>query len=201
MKNSTEQSAPSTAQASVELKISELKVKSNKIDLVRLKSEIGYCLISGRLFWLPKKNPTKRQSAWNKRFAYKYADKKINKRGYRVVKFSGKYCAAHRLAWALFSGLDPQFSEIDHKNCIKTDNRPENIRLATIFDNKRNFPVQKNNLSGFKGVTSRNNGKSFIARIFVYGKSIQLGRFKTAELASLAYAAASKKLHGEFGRS
>lgn len=41
------------------------------------------------------------------------------------------YCQAHRLVWLHFHGPIPEGMTINHKNGIKTDNRPDNLELAT----------------------------------------------------------------------
>lgn len=44
----------------------------------------------------------------------------------------------HRLVWEAFNGKIPEGMEIDHINCIRDDNRLENLRLVTHKENCNN---------------------------------------------------------------
>lgn len=44
---------------------------------------------------------------------------------------------AHRVVWVHFNGPIPEGMEINHKNGIKNDNRPENLEIATPKQNVR----------------------------------------------------------------
>jgi hypothetical protein len=95
----------------------------------------------------------------------------------------------------------PDKHEIDHINLIKDDNRICNLREATRTGNVRNVGVKKHNKLGVKGVRRHLQSPSkFEASITVNGKRIYLGLYKSVEEASAAYAAASKRFHGEYGR-
>ena len=50
------------------------------------------------------------------------------------------------------------FEIVDHINRIKTDNRRENLRIVSSFENSLNQKKQKNRSSKFKGVTKISNG-------------------------------------------
>jgi hypothetical protein len=91
--------------------------------------------------------------------------------------------------------------EVDHINGNTLDNRKINLRLCDRQHNNFNMPMRKNNKTGLKGVSTYFNTPYFIARINVNGKTIQLGVFNTPEEAHKAYCVASKKYHGEFGRT
>lgn len=122
----------------------------------------------------------------------------IAKCGYRMVGINGKYHLAHRIVWLLCHGQLP-VNFIDHINGKRTDNRLENLRLASRLDNAKNRSIHKNNKCGFKGVSPR-RGK-YTATIRVNGKNKFLGDFDTPEKASDAYIAMAKKIHGEFMRN
>ena len=57
---------------------------------------------------------------------------------------------------------------------------------------------QKNNSSGFKGVSLDKRCGRWKAEIRKEKKRFYLGYFSTAEIAYTAYLAAAKKLHGNF---
>jgi hypothetical protein len=96
------------------------------------------------------------------------------------------------------SALDGKIG--DHKNSEKTlDNRRENLRVSTQAQSLMNRRKCKRNRCGAKGV-SLNNG-TYLVRIGIGGKTIYIGRRKTINEAELLYAEASKKYHGDFGRT
>lgn len=88
--------------------------------------------------------------------------------------------------------------EVDHWNHIGTDNRRENLRLATPFENRCNTPLRKDNTSGFKGVYWDKLRRKWSAEITHKGKKLHLGRFDTKEEAFEAYCKAGQERHGEF---
>ena len=61
--------------------------------------------------------------------------------GYRAVKImvdgSQTTTRAHRLVWRHFQGPIPEGLTINHKNGIKSDNRPDNLELATYAEQTR----------------------------------------------------------------
>jgi hypothetical protein len=89
----------------------------------------------------------------------------------------------------------------EHRNMDSLDNRDENLRIATVSQNNCNRRAQRNNKSGFKGVSWCNRDKKWIAHISISGKQIHLGMFDNPELAFAAYCAAAQQLHGEFART
>lgn len=116
--------------------------------------------------------------------------------GYRVISYNGGHIQAHRLVWAFVHGAWPD-SPIDHVNCIRSDNRPENLRKASSSQNAINSPQPK--ASGLpRGVCFCKSTGRYRAAIKVLRKVTWLGRFDTVEQAANAYAEAARKLHGEF---
>ena len=67
--------------------------------------------------------------------------KNLNSRGYiqMSLRKNGKtyFCRAHRIVWTYFNGEIPDDKEINHKNGVKTDNRPENLELVISSENKK----------------------------------------------------------------
>jgi len=95
----------------------------------------------------------------------------------------------------------PAEMHVDHISGDGLDNRQANLRLATRAQNSQNQGLSRLNTSGLKGVSWCKRDGGWSATIGAGGKSQYLGRHDTAELAHAAYCEASKRLHGEFGRT
>jgi hypothetical protein len=64
---------------------------------------------------------------------------------------------------------------------------PENCRWVTQTMQCRNQRIQKNNTSGYKGVSYYKKSGSYRTYINIKSKRIHLGSFKTAEEGAIAY--------------
>lgn len=122
--------------------------------------------------------------------------------GYIQFSVDGRNYHGKRLAWLYMTGEWPP-EEVVHKDRNRTNDRWNNLRLATHAQNMANRSVHSNNLLGVKGVRfdARMKRRPFRARIMVDGKPIHLGYFETQEAASGAYQAAAERHFGEFARS
>jgi len=117
--------------------------------------------------------------------------------GYIYFNLKYRKYLAHRVAWFYMTGEWPE--EVDHINGNPSDNRWENLRLATHRQNLANTGLRATNSTGYRGV-SKNRGK-YQAQIRIDGKRIMLGRFDTPEEASEVYEAKARELFGEFHRA
>lgn len=114
--------------------------------------------------------------------------------GYRRISVKNVEYVAHRLAWLIHYGSWPAL-QLDHINAVKSDNRIENLRLATnAQQNMHKVGYSKDGLP--KGVAR--NLKKFMAQITIDGKYKYLGTFDTAEQAHAAYCSVAREAHGEF---
>lgn len=109
---------------------------------------------------------------WNSKLAEKPAGSDAGQ-GYLKVRLIYGMVPVHRVIWALMTGEWPV--EVDHLNRDRADNRWANLRSVQRLENARNHGVQKNNTSGFPGV-SRRDGK-WRVRIGEGGKRTNLGSF------------------------
>lgn len=88
--------------------------------------------------------------------------------------------------------------DVDHINRIRTDNRKENLRIATRTQNLINSKLSPKNTTGYKGVCWVEHRKKFKASISVFNKSQHLGYFDTAEQAAEIYQRYARLIHGDF---
>jgi hypothetical protein len=166
-------------------------MKTSEVGLAIVKASLAYDPLTGAITWLVK--PARRIMAGS-------VAGSIHRRfGYRVIKVGGMRLRASHVAWFLAHGEWPA-AEVDHKNLDRDDNRLANLRLATRAQNGANRSRQKNNTSGFKGV-SRHGGGRWRATIKSDRQQRFLGAFDTPEEAHAAYVAAASDLHGEFARA
>lgn len=119
----------------------------------------------------------------------------IQQTGYRSIMYNRKHYAVHRIIFLKHMGYLP--AEIDHINCIKIDNRIENLRESTRSQNQWNRGSYVNSITGVKGVYPHKSGK-YSAEIKHEGKKHYLGLFKTVEEARNIVIKKREELQGEF---
>ena len=84
----------------------------------------------------------------------------------------------------------------DHINRNRLDNRKENLREVTPFESVLNRGINKNNTSGYRGVTYSKRYKKWVAQISHNRKNHILGRFDRKEDAIAARKAGEVKYFG-----
>lgn len=89
---------------------------------------------------------------------------------------------------------------VDHIDGNTLNNRRSNLRLASASQNSKNRKRQKNNHSGYKGVSWHAKNRCWCAYIHVDKKSHYLGSFADPVSAHKAYKQAAIKYFGEFVR-
>lgn len=114
--------------------------------------------------------------------------------GYWRIHLGKRDYPAHHIAWLYVHGVWPA-DKLDHINLDRGDNRIDNLREASGALNRQNTRMQRNNTSGFKGVSKPRSSKRWNAEIMVNKKPMRLGSFDTPEQASEVYLAAKRKLH------
>lgn len=101
--------------------------------------------------------------------------------GYVYVRFLNKRYALHRIAWVMSYGENPK-CDIDHINCIRHDNRIDNLRLASRSMNLHNSSARARNTSGHKGIKFVQKGKrKWMAIVMINYKQHYIGVFHTIE--------------------
>lgn len=109
--------------------------------------------------------------------------------GYLSVMLDGKNYMLHRLAFLFMEGSMPP-ELVDHINCIRDDNRWENLRHADWELNTRNTLISKNNTSGVIGVSWHKKSGKWQAFVSQDSKPVYLGLFASLEEAIAAREAA-----------
>jgi hypothetical protein len=165
-----------------------------------LKECFNYDEITGSLYW--KERPLshfktdRMMKIMNARMANTVAGSVSGGR-YLSVIINLKSYRNHRIVWKLVTGSDPT-DQIDHINGDKLDNRFENLREANNAQNQYNVGLNKNNTSGFKGVSFDKWYGLWNAAIGFNRKQYRIGRFKTKEQAAEAVMLARESFHKEF---
>jgi hypothetical protein len=116
--------------------------------------------------------------------------------GYLVVEINHKCYGIHRLIFMMFNGYLP--NEIDHIDNNRLNNKIENLRPATKFQNFLNRTKRSDNTSGVKGVYWHKDRKKWQVSLSVNKKSKYFGLFDNFELAKLVSIEARNKYHGNF---
>ena len=145
--------------------------------LPKFEKYVRYDPATGYFYWLKSEG---------KRIAGERADH-LNPQGYWRLHIEGRWHQGHRVAWYMMTGEWPAVM-VDHRNLCRSDNRWDNLRLATNSQNQMN---RANQTDLPKGVTFHRG----------VGKSHYLGLFDTASAAHIAYCEKAAELFGEFARA
>ena len=142
-----------------------MKMTKNIITQKRLKKLLNYDPDTGIFVWLVSRKGVRVNAVAG-----------TLQHGYIVISIDYKLYRAHRLAFLYMTGKFP-VNQVDHDNRVRSDNRWKNLNSATNTTNHKNMPMQRNNTSGYVGVSwSKQSGKWHVY-IWVSGKRIHLGFF------------------------
>jgi hypothetical protein len=140
----------------------------------------------GKLFWAVRK----RKITIGAEAGCDWTDpKRAGAKPRRQIRWCKKLYLRSRLVWVFHYGAIPDGLQIDHVNGDPSDDRVENLRLATNTENNWNKGLTQQNSSGAKGVRYLAHLKSrpWSARAKVNGKQFNLGYFSTKKEAKSAY--------------
>lgn len=160
---------------------------SNKITAENVKEILTYDPQTGEFFW---RNHTAKKAVKGRRAG------SIAVNGYRTIRVFGRPYFEHRLAFLLMEGRWPA-EQVDHVNCIRDDNRWENLRECNQTQNNFAGPTRKDNTSGERGVSRDNARNKWFAEVTCYGKRLRK-RFDEYEDACLWVKETRLKEMGEF---
>ena len=139
------------------------------------RERISYNPETGAFVWCKENN-------FHKRLTGKPAG--TIREGYLVIKLNNIGYFAHRIAWFLMTGEQPNV--IDHINGDKLDNRFCNIRNVDFSANAKNHGKKINGPGLPCGVRKLPSGR-FQARLKCDNKLVSIGTFATVEEAEQAY--------------
>ncbi len=156
----------------------------------KLRSRLGH--LRGKLFWIipPRTHPRLRGCE----AGYAHTQRHSGKR-YWYVRFMGRKLKRSHIIFFLSRGWWPRPC-VDHINGDSLDDRPDNLREATILQNAWNHKCRAKKSGLPMGV--RKSGDRYQARIGFCGKQIHLGSYSTEKAARAAYSAKREELFGEF---
>lgn len=155
----------------------------------RLKELVRFDYEKGRFFWLRETGKGIKLSKNGEVGSY-------DSHGYGQVRLDKKIYKEHRLVWLYHYGVWPE-KQIDHINHERRDNRIENLREVSNQENSKNRPKQKNNTSGYQGVSFNKTRKKYHAYITIDGYRLTIGNYECLDDAI----AARKEKEVEFGYS
>jgi hypothetical protein len=144
----------------------------------------------GDLHWKPRTLSRNRPSVLN--------GKKVgcpNGSGYLTMVHDKRKYYLHQLVFLMHHGYIP--SNIDHIDGNGSNNRIENLRLATVSENMYNTKINTKNTSGFKGVHFNKQKQKWQAKLWVRGEQIARA-FHSKELAVEFMELFREMAHGQF---
>lgn len=120
----------------------------------------------------------------------------ITRSGYVQIHCMGKLYFAHRLAWLFVYGIWP-YGVVDHIDGDGTNNRIDNLRDVSRAVNQQNQrrAHRSNKSSGLMGAHFDARTRRWMAKISHENRTVNLGRYDTAEDAHAAYLKAKRAIH------
>lgn len=117
--------------------------------------------------------------------------------GYPRLKIGKKRILFHVVVFAIVRGRWPK-KLLDHKDRNKLNSKIGNLREADYFQNRHNSGLNKNNISGYKGVSWSKKDRAWIVTLRVKHKRYYGGFFKRKDDAIKMSKSLIKKHHKSF---
>lgn len=144
----------------------------------------------GDLFWKPRIMSRGRPSVLTGRKVGS-----LSGNGYLTMVYDKRKYYLHQLVFLMYHGYIP--SNIDHIDGVGTNNKIENLRSASVYENMCNTKIKNTNTSGFKGVHFNKQKRKWQAKIWVRGKQIARA-FENKDLAIEFMELLRETAHGQF---
>jgi hypothetical protein len=122
----------------------------------------------------------------------------VGNSGYMSCSIVGTMFLVHRAIFLMHHGYLPKY--VDHIDGNRLNNRIENLRPATVYENAQNQKLFKNNTSGVKGVSWNKLMNKWEANITYDGTRERLGWFNSIDEAKKVIDKARTTLHGDFAK-
>lgn len=153
----------------------------------RLKELLHYDPETGCFTWIKKPHPKANAIYKGKKAGT------VRAGGYLGIRIDGICRSVHRLAWLYMQGESPD-CDIDHIDGVKTNNKWNNLRLATRSQNMQNMKkAHRDSETGYLGIEKKRD--KYMARICTNGERKNLGTYDTPEEAHEVYLKAKRKYH------
>lgn len=145
----------------------------NLLQCIRVEPETGKC------FWL--KTRSNRVTAGSEAGSFHKSS------GYTRIKFENNMYLRSRVVFYYVNGYLPEM--VDHIHGVEHGDMISNLRESNQVTNQQNRSQNKNNTTGFKGVSFNKKSQKYSAKITVHGVSKWLGLYETSDEANEAYKA------------
>lgn len=170
-----------------------------------LRECFDYIFETGELVW--RKRPDEHFATlrggktFNTRFTGKIAGHYHSRNGYLEIRFDRMLYKGHRIVYKLLTGEDPD-GQLDHIDGDVSNNRIENLRVATPQENARNSVKRSEKgkaTSEYKGVNKHR--LQWITTLSINDNEVKIvKKFDTELEAALCYDELAKQYYGEFAQ-
>lgn len=125
-----------------------------------------------------------------------YAHRSHGRGTWYAVRWEGQPKRVHVGMHRFILGVTNE-KQVDHRDGNGLNNQRYNLRIATKAQNRYNRGPQRDNTSGYKGVTRNSSGR-WVAQIKKHRRLYRGGTFDDPADAARAYDRLARELHGEF---